>query len=100
MSIASYVEFLELPRMQSGTLTPAVPSKPLAYGELDFSAGEASATLNPSTRAVYVSVDAICRVRGDGTATATVGYRLIAGQYLVISGPNLSSGSLSVIGGS
>ena len=99
MPILSYVEFKDLPKMGAGHFTPAVPAKPLAYGELDFSSAEDSAVLDPSTQAVYVSTDAICRVRGDGTATATVGYRLVAGQFLILADPDLARGTLSAISG-
>ena len=99
MAILSYVEFKDLPKMGSGHFTPAVPGKTLGYGQLDYSSGEANATLSVSTRAVYVSTDAICRVRLDGTATATTGYRLAAGQFLIIAG-DLTGATLSAISGS
>lgn len=99
MAILSYTEFKDLPKMGAGHFTPAVPGKTLGYGQLDYSGGEDSATLSVSTRGLYVSTDAICRVRLDGTATATTGYRLAAGQFLVIAGA-LENATLSVISGS
>lgn len=97
MSILSYVEFKDLPKMGSGHFVPAVPGKVLNDGQLDYSSGEANATLTVSTRGVYVSTDAICRVK-IGTATATTGYRLAAGQFLIIAG-DIAGSTLSTISG-